>query len=142
MNNKKELCVVLVVDDEPIIQETFKAVFNGHFKVLTAGNADEALERVAKNPVDLVFLDIHISGRDGKEILRLLKEYDKNLPVIVVTGNESEILAKELETLGACGYISKPFDVLELIALAYKTINIEKKPSQEMSTDSCLSTDS
>jgi two-component system NtrC family response regulator len=126
MINTENFSTVLVVDDEPVIQETFKAIFNGHFKVLTAGNADEAFERIDKNSVDLVFLDINIPGANGIEILRRLKEYAEDLPVIVVTGVESEILAKELKTLGVCDYISKPFDVPELVALAYKTIKGER----------------
>jgi DNA-binding response OmpR family regulator len=126
MINGENFSAVLVVDDEPIIQETFKAIFDGHFKVLTASNADETFERIDKNSVDLVFLDINIPGANGIEILRRLKEYDEDLPVIVVTGVESEILAKELKTLGVCDYISKPFDVPELVALAYKTIKGER----------------
>jgi CheY-like chemotaxis protein len=126
MENTKKFSTVLVVDDEPIIQETFKAIFDGLFKVLTAGNGEEAFERIDKNSVDLVFLDINIPGVNGIELLRRLKEYDEDLPVIVVTGVESEILAKEVKTLGVCDYISKPFDVPQLIALAYKTVNRER----------------
>jgi len=126
MNKHKEPLVVLAIDDEPVVQETFKAVLNGHFKVLTAGNGQEALDKIARYSINLVFLDINIAGMNGIDLLRKIKEYDKNLPVIVVTGDENETLVKEAAKLGGCGYINKPFELSELIGLAHKAINREE----------------
>ena len=126
MNKHKEPSVVLAIDDEPIVQETFKAVLKGHFKVLTAGNGQEALDKIARYSINLIFLDINIAGMNGIDLLRKIKEYDKNLPVIVVTGIENEILEKEVVKLGGCGYINKPFELSELIGLAHKAINREE----------------
>ena len=126
MNNTKKLSVVLVIDDEPIILETFKVIFQGHFKVLTAQNGKEALERIANNSIKLIFLDINIPGTTGIEILRRIKKYDENLPVIIVTAIENQDTVIEANQLKIHSYISKPFDVNEVIALAHKAVKNDK----------------
>jgi len=122
MNNPKKLPVVLVVDDEPAALETFEAILEGKFEVLTARSGKEALDRVSKESIDLVFLDIIMPDIDGMVVLRKIKEYDKNLSVIMATATDSARKAVEAMRLGACDYITKPFDVQEVITVAQKAI--------------------
>ncbi|MCX5703587.1 MAG: response regulator [Candidatus Omnitrophica bacterium] len=110
--------VVLVIDDEPIILETFKAIFNNHFRVLTALTGRQALEIINKTSIDLIFLDINIPDMNGIEILRGMKESNKNIPVIMVTASENADIQLQAKRLGIQGYISKPFDMDKIIALA------------------------
>jgi DNA-binding NtrC family response regulator len=126
MNNSKNLPVVLVVDDEPAVLETFETILEGKFEVLTARSGKEALDKIAKEPVSLVFLDIRMPDMDGIQVLRKIKEYDENLSVIMATVTDSARKAVEAIQLGACNYITKPFDVDEVIALAQKAIEQER----------------
>jgi len=126
MNSPKNLPVVLVVDDEPAVLETFETILEGKFEVLTARSGKEALDKIAKESVNLVFLDILMADMDGMQVLRKLKEYDENLPVIMATATDSARKAVEAILLGACNYITKPFDVDEVIAVAQKAIEQDR----------------
>jgi DNA-binding NtrC family response regulator len=126
MKNQKNLPVILAVDDEPVILETFKAIFGGEFKVLTADSGKKALETINNEPVELVFLDIRMPDMDGMEILRGIKKYDENLPVIMATAIDKAKTAVEAIRLGASGYITKPFDIDEVMAAAERAIERKK----------------
>jgi len=126
MNNTKKMPVVLVVDDEPVILETFKAILKELFKVLTASNGKQALEIITQAQVDLVLLDINIPGMNGIEILHKIKEYERNLPVILVTATANADMIVEAKRLGIDDYLTKPFDVDKVIALVHKTIKKER----------------
>jgi len=126
MDSKKNLPVVLVVDDEPAVLEAFESILEERFKVLTARGGKEALGIIAKEPVDLVFLDIAMPDMDGMQVLRKIKEYDENLCVIMATATDSARKAVEAIQLGAFNYIAKPFDVEEVMTLALKAVEQEK----------------
>ncbi|SNS24216.1 two-component system, OmpR family, alkaline phosphatase synthesis response regulator PhoP [Anaerovirgula multivorans] len=110
---------ILAVDDEEHILELIK--FNlekNGFQVITSDNGEKALELLARNPIDLVVLDLMLPGIDGLEVckeIRRMEGYNK-LPIIMLTakGEETDrILGLEL---GADDYVTKPFSVRELIA--------------------------
>lgn len=126
MNNPKNLPVVLVVDDEPVVLETFESILEGQFEVITARTGKEALDKITKESINLVFLDIKLPDMDGMQVLRKMKEYDENLSVIMATATDSARKAVEAMQLGACNYITKPFDVDEVIAVAKKAIERDK----------------
>ena len=126
MNSPKNLPVVLVVDDEPGVLETFETILDGHFQVLTARSGREALDKIAEESINLVFLDITMPDMDGMQVLRKIKEYDENLSVIMATATDSARKAVEAMQLGACNYITKPFNVEEVIAVAQKAIEQDK----------------
>lgn len=122
MSPSKNLPLLLVVDDEPIIIETFKTIFKKDFQVVGASGAEQAFERIAQFPVGLVFLDVNIAGCGGLEILRRVKEQDSRMPVIMVSGVDNALIAKEAERLGAYAYLPKPFDLEEVTLLAHQAI--------------------
>ncbi len=120
MGDSKKIPVALVVDDEPNVLEAFGAILEGKFEVLSAGSGREALEKISAEPVDLVLLDIAMPDIDGMTVLRRIKDYDKNIPVIMATATDSARKAVEAMRLGACDYITKPFDAQEVVAVALK----------------------
>jgi len=126
MNNSGNLPVVLVVDDNQAVLETFETILDEKFKVLTARSGKEALEKIAKEPVNLVFLDIAMPDMDGMHVLSKIKEHDESLSVIMATATDSVRKAVEAMQLGACNYITKPFGVEEIIAVANKAIEQDK----------------
>lgn len=126
MNNPKNLPIALVVDDEPAVLETFETILEGKFEVLTARSGKEALDKITKESINLVFLDIAMPDMDGMQVLRKIKEYDENLPVIMATATDSARKAVEAMQLGASNYITKPFDVDEMITVAEKALEQDK----------------
>lgn len=111
-----------MVDDEAAVLAAFEAILDGQFRVLTAGSGKEALDIISKELINLVFLDIKMPDMDGMQLLRKLKEYDKDLSVIMATATDSARKAVEAMQSGACNYIIKPFEVAEVIAVAHKAI--------------------
>ena len=120
------LPVALVIDDETGVLEALKVILSDEFKVLTAVNAKEALNIIRKEAVNLVFLDIKMPDMDGTQLLRKIKERDKNIPVIMATAiKDLKTVVKSIR-LGACNYVTKPFDAEEIMVVAQKAIEQEK----------------
>ncbi len=115
MNRKK----ILIVDDEHDIAELVSYNLGKEgFEVFSAGNGEEALEKIRKGKYHLVILDLMLPGIQGMELCRILRRdpLTEHLPVIMLTAKGDEIdRVMGLET-GADDYISKPFSPRELVA--------------------------
>jgi two-component system KDP operon response regulator KdpE len=108
--------LVLVVDDEAPIQRFVRAELEAQgYRVLTAGNAAEALARVEDDRPDLVLLDVMMPGVDGFEVLRRLREFSA-VPVIMLTARGGDLDKVRGLQSGADDYVTKPFSPEELTA--------------------------
>lgn len=116
---------LLIVDDEEDVRE-FAAHFFRRRKidVLTASGGEEALKVIDKEKPKLVLLDIKMSGMDGFETLKRIKEKDSSINVIMVTGKkpEEEESFKRCSELGATHYIHKPLELEELESVVLKAL--------------------
>jgi DNA-binding NtrC family response regulator len=125
-----KLATILVVDDENGIRQSFKMVFKDRFNVLLAENGKEAEDLLAKNPVDLILLDILLPDVNGLDLLEKLKTLDPNPEVIMVTAVKEIQSAVRAIKLGAYEYIIKPFlveDVINIINRALEKRNLMKQ---------------
>jgi DNA-binding NtrC family response regulator len=102
---------VLVVDDEPGVQESLRMLLKDECEVVTAGNADEAIVAIDAKPPDVVILDLVMPGRSGLDVLTELGERGVRAPVIVLTATKTLATAVEAMKRGAADYITKPFEV-------------------------------
>lgn len=102
---------ILVVDDEQAIVDVLREYLAGSYDVDTALNATQALDRVGAHRPDLVFLDINMPGLNGVQTLRLIKQVDDTIPVLMVTANTDNALAAEAIKYGAFSYVPKPFNL-------------------------------
>jgi diguanylate cyclase (GGDEF)-like protein len=102
---------VLAVDDEKSNLMVLHSILSAEYSVFTARTGEEALSRVAENPPDLILLDILLPGIDGFEVLRRLKGSPETrlIPVIIITGLQSDVDEEKGLLLGAVDYITKPF---------------------------------
>ena len=102
---------ILVIDDVPAVSELLKVILDREgYKVTCVGSGEDGLDFVAKNPVDLILLDILMEGIDGFETCRRLKENEmtKQIPVIFVTAkNDTEDIVEGFN-LGAVDFLVKP----------------------------------
>lgn len=117
--------VILAVDDEPDMLTTFKAILGKTYDIKTADSGPASLDTIRKENIDLVLLDILMPRMDGIEVLRKIKEADPTVEVIIVTASKEIKSAVECMKMGACDYVTKPFDVDELKAVIAKAL--EKK---------------
>jgi DNA-binding NtrC family response regulator len=107
---------VLIVDDEPSLLLTLAAnVELEGFEVDTASTGDEALEKFAAQPFDIVLTDIRMPGMNGVELFRRVRALDPNLPVVLMTGYAIEGLMNEAIQEGAFAVLPKPFDIPKAI---------------------------
>lgn len=107
---------VLVVDDDA---QMLKAVTNAltarGYDVLTAGTGERALSRAAEEELDLVLLDLGLPGIQGREVIERLRTWTE-LPVIVISVQESQEDKVAALDAGADDFVTKPFGMKELLA--------------------------
>lgn len=114
---------VLIVDDEPDIVETIK--FNlevENIECITAYDGEEALAKAKRERPDLILLDIMLPIMNGYKVARLLKfdEAFKKIPIIMLTARVQERDVELGRETGADEYVTKPFDMSELMVLVKK----------------------
>ncbi len=107
--------VILVVDDESSIRESFSLILDKEFRVITAATGETALKRIIDEKIDLVYLDVRMPGMNGIETLKKIKEIDKNIEVILVTAVNDVGSAASAVKLGAKDYLIKPFNVQDIL---------------------------
>jgi len=106
---------ILVVDDEEVMREFLLEVFSAQEPV-GAHNGEEALAVIQRSPVDLVITDLKMPGMDGLTLLKKIKEHNKSIKVIVVTGYASLQTASECIQAGAADFLKKPFSIAQIRA--------------------------
>ncbi|HEV2418357.1 MAG TPA: response regulator [Terriglobia bacterium] len=106
---------VLIVDDSSvmrkIIERSLRQAGLELEKVIEADNGADALTMVEANAIDLIFSDVNMPEMNGLEFLRQVQgiEKAKGIPILMITTDGSEQKVVEAITLGAKGYIRKPF---------------------------------
>lgn len=105
---------MVIVDDDRHLLDSLQAVFADAYEIRTAPSAEAALKLLAREPADVLLLDVKLPGRDGVAFLRELREKQVDLPVVMISGAVSIRPVIGAMALGACDYIRKPFDVEEL----------------------------
>jgi DNA-binding NtrC family response regulator len=114
--------VILVVDDEPGLRESFHLILDEDFEVIGVPDGPAALEVVRSSQVDLVLLDIRLPGMDGIEVLERIKAIDEGLEVVLVTAVRTVRTAVAAMKLGAFDYLTKPFEEEELLSLVRRAL--------------------
>jgi two-component system, OmpR family, KDP operon response regulator KdpE len=108
---------VLVVDDEPQLLRTLALNLRARdYDVITASTAAEGIDHVFGLPPDVVILDLGLPDRDGLEVIREVHEREPTLPIVVLSARASSQEKVTALDLGAVDYITKPFDMNELVA--------------------------
>ncbi len=137
---KKKQPVLLVVDDMPEMSHLIKIYFtNSPIQVLEAKNQEECLTYASSRQPDLILMDLHLAGVDGREVTQLLRKnpVTKNIPTVAMTGlMPEENSYKPLFD----DFLAKPFHLHELQHLVDKYIQVKKNNADLSGTDNALST--
>ena len=109
---------VLIVDDDPHIREVLKFAFaKSGVETAEAGDGEEALALIGRDPPDLVVLDINMPRMDGLEVCRRLRA-SGDLPILFLSSRDDELDRVLGIELGADDYVVKPFSPREVVARA------------------------
>ncbi|MBR4459804.1 MAG: response regulator transcription factor [Clostridia bacterium] len=127
----KEKPIILLVDDDPsILQLVELYLVKEGFDVRTAQRGDDALAEFRRNQPDLILLDLMLPGVDGTGVLKTIRR-TSSVPVIILTARD-ETIDKVLQLeLGADDYITKPFDMKELVARVKAVLRRTSGPESE-----------
>jgi len=107
---------VLAIDDEAPIRRLLRISLESHgFQIFEAATAEDGLQMVLGTKPDAILLDLNLPDRDGREVLRSLREWSK-VPVIVLSVRNAEEDIVEMLNAGADDYVVKPFNTAELQA--------------------------
>jgi two-component system, NtrC family, response regulator AtoC len=122
--------VILIVDDDPGIRESFRLILEEHYELIEAGDGRQAIEIVRTSDIDLVLLDIRLPEMDGIEVLERIKALDDQVEVILVTAVKTVRTAVAAMKLGAFDYVTKPFeedDLLSVVRRALERRSLERE---------------
>lgn len=121
--------VILVVDDDWMNRELLEAHLElAGYEVMTANSGEKALEMVAKQPPDLVLLDVRMVGLNGYEVCARMKadKATRHVPIIIVTAlDKDEDYQKAIEA-GADDFLPKPFNSVLMMARIRSLLRIKR----------------
>ncbi|WP_340399836.1 response regulator transcription factor [Paenibacillus sp. FSL H8-0079] len=128
---------VLVIEDEPKIARLLELELQYEgYQVGKAGSGTEGLEKYAEGQWDLILLDVMLPGLSGIEVLRRVRAKDATVPIIMLTAKDSvEDKVSGLD-LGANDYITKPFQIEELLARVRAALRLSAVASVASSASS------
>jgi DNA-binding NtrC family response regulator len=115
--------VILVVDDEPGLRESFRLILEDEYEVIDVPDGPAALDVLRSAQIDLVLLDIRLPGMDGIEVLERIKALDEGVEVVLVTAVRTVRTAVAAMKLGAFDYLTKPFEEDELLSIVRRALD-------------------
>lgn len=122
---------ILIVDDSEINREILSAMLENEFDILEAENGEQCLEMLSQygTGISLVLLDIVMPGMDGFEVLSVMnrKHLIDDIPVIIISSEDSQNTIRRAYELGVSDYINRPFDARIVYRRVYNTIKLYAK---------------
>ena len=113
---------VLVVDDEPSVCASVRAILDGTCRVLEAEDGAAAMEQLRRHDVDLVLLDERMPGEAGLDVLARIKAFDVSIVVALVSAVHEVRTVVEALKRGAYDYLTKPFGLDEITMLVHRAL--------------------
>jgi two-component system alkaline phosphatase synthesis response regulator PhoP len=108
---------ILLIEDQPGVVATLQGRLQGEgYDVEVAPDGDAGLERATRDYFDLIILDIMLPGKSGLEVCRELRQQLITAPILMLSARRQTIDKVMALKIGADDYITKPFDMLELLA--------------------------
>ena len=127
---------ILIVDDEDIVHKSCQRILRDeNYAIDSAYSAEEALDKIEKISYDLIISDLMMPGMGGMEFLRIIKELQMDVTVIIFTGYATAETARKALKMGAFDYIPKPFTPEEFREVVQNALEAQKKNSNVQMLD-------
>jgi len=121
---------ILVADDEETIRAILKDELEEEgYAITTAVDGEDAIRLLRQDKFDLVLADIKMPRADGFEVLRTVKAEQPSVRVIMLTGFADLKNAIESKRLGADDFVSKPYDIVDLVTTIERVLSLEPPAS-------------
>jgi DNA-binding response OmpR family regulator len=121
---------IFIIDDDQGIAEVVTIILSDEgYKVSTFSSEEDLEGQLDAHPPDLILLDIWLGGKDGRNILKMIRSLPKlkTIPVIMISAKHD---AKQVaEEAGADGFLAKPFDINELLEMIKKLLGTSPSTS-------------
>lgn len=122
---------ILVVDADPDIRAALSDMLRHEgYRVIAVETGAEALQRIRQEHYEVALLDIRLPDLDGLSILRVMKELDPSLPIIVLTGYATVENTIEILVESAFAYLTKPYDQEEIKAILRRAVAVNRLASK------------
>jgi len=119
---------ILLVDDEADFTQPMAFWFKSKgYDVDVAQGGESALKIVKKNPPDIILLDLNMPGMDGIEVLKRVREFNKSVPVVIVSAYIDRLMVQEAEPFDVSGVFYKGEDFEEGLSLLESVLRTHKK---------------
>lgn len=114
---------ILVVDDDPYVLESISTLLRAYgFSVRTSNNANDAIQAMQRDKIDVVLTDIKMPGVTGVELLGMIHKFDAQVPVLLMTAYAELDVAVDAIKKGAFDFITKPYNADYLIHTIEKAV--------------------
>ncbi len=116
---------ILAVDDSPSMRQLVKLTLGGAgYEVMEAGDGAEGLSKARTTPVDLVVTDLNMPVLDGLGFIRELRKLPayRGIPILFLTTESNAEMKKQAKDAGATGWITKPFQQVQLVSIVKKVL--------------------
>ena len=120
---------ILVVDDEKDIRQLIGQILSDEgYQVCLASNSEAAMDEINSKSPDLIILDIWLkdSNMDGIEILKTVRDNDKNIPIVIISGHGNIEIAVAAVKQGAYDFLEKPFNTDQLIVVIKRALEASR----------------
>ena len=138
---KEKINLLIVDDEEQFLESISKSLELRDFKVTAVDRGEKAVAAVKNSPIDIALVDLKMPGISGEETLRLLKQENKWIEVVILTGHGAIDSAVECTRNGAYSYLQKPCEMdqlLEVLKNAYKNKVMNKRQIEEKKMNELL----
>jgi putative nucleotidyltransferase with HDIG domain len=120
---------ILIVDDEIGPRESLRMILKPVYNVYTAEDGLKALDIIRQQPIDLITLDLRMDGMSGIDVLKEVREHNKEIGVIIITGYGTLGTMTTANQYGVSDFISKPFNVTDVTMVVQKSLGKKKHGS-------------
>jgi len=132
LHARRGLRVLIIDDSRTIVAALSHMLRQNGYEASSAESAEEALELVAQDPPDLIFLDIVLPGMSGFTALRKLRRIPatESVPVIMISGNPQAVEQFYLKKIGADDFMKKPFGRAEVFSRIERLVSAGELPAR------------
>jgi two-component system nitrogen regulation response regulator NtrX len=137
---KSTKATILLVDDEENILETLTGILEDEgYQIITASSGESALKKISETSPDIVLLDVWMPGIDGIETLKSLRENNKDVCVIMISGHSSIDTAVHAIKLGAYDFLEKPLSLDKVLILVRRALEKQHLEQENIALKNTIS---